>query len=707
MSALSIQPTYPIFTDADGQPLEDGYIWIGTANLDPQGNPTNVYWDAALTQLAGQPIRTLNGYPANSGTPARLYVNSDYSIRVMNRNGSTVYSAPTATERYSDVVVNITLSDLIFTQAGIGAVPRTALSKMREIVSVMDFGAVGDWDGVSGNDDTAAIQAAFDYAAGLSEAGTSAEVIFPYSSGVYGVSASINVSAENIYVSGQGIARIQPTDLSAASTYAIFNLTGSASRVTIKDLTFYMFGSLCNGIAANQIWRQATIENCQFIGGNTGLDFAVSGLDKWGTTINKCRFQDCDYGMRWIMNGQTGTIKDCLFFNCATYALVATNGWQLNVEGSVFESNGSLRGKAVYLSSINGAHFDCCQGELLFYDNAATGVAADYAYLFVNSNVKATACRWWGGSWGSVAPGNSRQYGVFLDNSLLTLESTELYGFQNWAVYAAGANPSKVFCDLASRTDYKIGGSLLINNTVDLGDNYVVDGAFERFRAAGTGTLPFSWQLPGGGGPVRKTTGLMGQYSVAALEIVDGNLYQTNDILVESNERIAIRFWLKINTGPGIKCAIINSDGGAILDYVMAGGGDEINIGGGAEKQGLIAWTYTIPATNVKRIKLQFTLSGANPSAQIEEVAVYKVPSFATTGAVYSDNDASFGFKGSFAPMLGYRSGKNRVNTAAPLVDLWTVGDRIKQRTPTVGQPKAWVCTVAGTPGTWVSEGNL
>lgn len=93
MPALEIQQPFPIFTDIDGQPLEDGYIWIGAANLDPQTNPINVYWDAALTLPAGQPIRTLAGYPANNGTPARLYVNSDYSIRVMNKNGSVVYTS--------------------------------------------------------------------------------------------------------------------------------------------------------------------------------------------------------------------------------------------------------------------------------------------------------------------------------------------------------------------------------------------------------------------------------------------------------------------------------------------------------------------------------------------------------------------------------------------------------------------------------------
>lgn len=159
MSALSIQPTYPIFTDIDGQPLENGYVWIGTENLNPQTNPINVYWDAALTVQATQPIRTLAGYPSNSGTPARLYVNSDYSIQVQNRNGSVVYSAPAATERYSDAVISgINASQVVYDPAGTGAVATTVQAKLREIVSVLDFGA--DKTGVT--DSTVAFQAAID-----------------------------------------------------------------------------------------------------------------------------------------------------------------------------------------------------------------------------------------------------------------------------------------------------------------------------------------------------------------------------------------------------------------------------------------------------------------------------------------------------------------------------------------------------------------
>lgn len=35
------------------------------------------------------------------------------------------------------------------------------------------------------------------------------------------------------------------------------------------------------------------------------------------------------------------------------------------------------------------------------------------------------------------------------------------------------------------------------------------------------------------------------------------------------------------------------------------------------------------------------------------------------------------------------------------------LGQYIKNGNPVVGQPKGWYCTVSGTPGTWVSEGNL
>lgn len=161
MTTLSIQPPFPAFTDIDGQPLENGYVFVGTANLNPVTNPISVFWDAALTQPAAQPVRTLGGYPMNSGTPGRLYVNSDYSIQVQNSKGSVVYSSPAAGERFSDVVVTVDSSSVAFTQAGSGALTTTAQAKMRQRVSILDFAGV---DPTGATDSTAGITAAITYA---------------------------------------------------------------------------------------------------------------------------------------------------------------------------------------------------------------------------------------------------------------------------------------------------------------------------------------------------------------------------------------------------------------------------------------------------------------------------------------------------------------------------------------------------------------
>ena len=104
MPAIIIESPYPLFTDDDGVALEDGYIYVGTANLDPVANPVAVYFDSALTIPAAQPIRTSGGYPVYSGSPARLFVNGDYSIRVNDKTGALVFSASTSTGTTGTVV---------------------------------------------------------------------------------------------------------------------------------------------------------------------------------------------------------------------------------------------------------------------------------------------------------------------------------------------------------------------------------------------------------------------------------------------------------------------------------------------------------------------------------------------------------------------------------------------------------------------------
>jgi parallel beta-helix repeat protein len=84
-------------------------------------------------------------------------------------------------------------------------------------------------------------------------------------------------------------------------------------------------------------------------------------------------------------------------------------------------------------------------------------------------------------------------------------------------------------------------------------------------------------------------------------------------------------------------------------------------------------------------------LSGTGSRNLLDETNYYNAGS---SGTVLNDSTSGFIV--------------SQYGTAAPASSgTWGVGDRVIQSVPVVGNPKGWRCTVAGNPGTWVSEGNL
>jgi hypothetical protein len=94
MPLTQLAPPYPIFTDKNGDPLDAGYLYFGVANLNPETNPIQVYYDRGLTQPAAQPLRTSNGYVMRNGSPALLYANDQFSVTVRNKNSELVIYSP-------------------------------------------------------------------------------------------------------------------------------------------------------------------------------------------------------------------------------------------------------------------------------------------------------------------------------------------------------------------------------------------------------------------------------------------------------------------------------------------------------------------------------------------------------------------------------------------------------------------------------------
>ena len=276
MSALSVEPPFPAFADAGGQPLEDGYIWIGTVNLNPITNPIVAYWDSALTITAVQPIRTSGGYPVYQGTPANIYVNSDYSIQVQNKNGSVVYSAPAATERYGNI---INLVDINFIQAGVGAVTRTALAKMREPVTVQDFGASSS---ATAAVNTAAINAALASGAKMVEIVNDGGIMLvndtisvPSGVAFVGRNKPVIKLANNSFPVGGDVVQ-----LTSATDSVVDGITIDANIQNNGGNVYAIHGTLC---------VECSVQNCNVINSKFGIFFLGGNTLKFtGNVVDAC-----------------------------------------------------------------------------------------------------------------------------------------------------------------------------------------------------------------------------------------------------------------------------------------------------------------------------------------------------------------------------------------------------------------------------------
>lgn len=96
---LRVGNPFSIYMDLAGALLDSGYIYIGVANDDPEVSPVDVFWDAALTIPAPQPLRTRGGYVVNGAAPALVFTGeADYSERVRDADGALVSYAPSASD---------------------------------------------------------------------------------------------------------------------------------------------------------------------------------------------------------------------------------------------------------------------------------------------------------------------------------------------------------------------------------------------------------------------------------------------------------------------------------------------------------------------------------------------------------------------------------------------------------------------------------
>ena len=193
-----------------------------------------------------------------------------------------------------------TSEQVTFLASGTGASQRTVLDKLRDAVSVKDFGAVGD--GVA--DDTAAIQAAITYAASTINGAIGMEVFLP--TGTYLISSRITLPNRVGLRGANGRGTVIQPHSSFADSYMFHAVNGTSSMFGsyLSDMYIDARGKNMSAVVYSQAWQ----ETC-------GMYKVVVQFD--GTT---------NYGV-YMANGYGGAalchFDQCEIFSNSSFATAA------------------------------------------------------------------------------------------------------------------------------------------------------------------------------------------------------------------------------------------------------------------------------------------------------------------------------------------------------------------------------------------------
>jgi hypothetical protein len=364
-----------------------------------------------------------------------------------------------------------------------------------------------------------------------------------------------------------------------------------------------------------------------------------------------------------------------------------------NTSGIVFNSdNTSLYQTVATNPLLPGAYGSILENVALFGDKAGSSTAADGVVVRCTMECRGVAAR------------NFFRYGFRIYADLGTGGSTEgdanqwtLYRCQAIAngdhgVYVNGDDANtgvaiKVFSQLNG--GYGIFDNSLIGNTY-IGCDTVANtlGSMSATRASAANTVIGLWEDDGS-----KTS----QFEGDSNTIIGGN--GGNPSATSSSFSMWGGFaqrkpYQYINTRGTEQVA-------AQLGTVLSDTSMTVQTFGAATSEGsLTAWKFQFNSTE-KAWFLQYANTAAfTPIAYLNSSAsLYTLKAF--TGPVFQNGyavRASGGINTALVRMLG---------TVAPTTGTWVVGDIVYNSAPAAGGFIGWVCTTAGTPGTWKTFGAI
>ena len=323
----------------------------------------------------------------------------------------------------------IVASKLDFTQSGTGATTRTVESKLRDVVSVKDFGAVGD--GVT--DDTAAIQAALNT--------TSLEIFIP--DGTYRVKAlstttgtpALTSSVDNRLIHGPGILT------ASEQVKVLFQVTGDNNTVSIN-----IDGNNNVGYAILVKGSNPTVTNCNI--------YDLNGFDTFGATAIYLNFADG-------VTDSSALVSNNTIRNLTAEQGISTLGFCRAILVSADITNYS---KTVFVTGNNIEDVNGAEGDAIVVTNGGTTSPKDLP-CFISDNV----INGWSRRAVKIAANKVTVHSNYFTNNL----DASLPSLQRVVDITNGSDIT-VSANTFNRCNYQGQIALIIDNTQDPANNIII-----------------------------------------------------------------------------------------------------------------------------------------------------------------------------------------------------------------------------------------
>lgn len=690
MTAIATSP-FPIYLDVDGSALENGYLYFGVAGQNPETNPITVYWDSTFETPAAQPIRTSGGYAVRNGTPAMVYFSAtDYSITVRDKNRRLVYSK-LSTDNAAAQQLELPVAD-VFTGNGATTVYTLSKTPSGQASLHVSIGGVTQTPGVDYTLTNGSKILTFTSAP---PSGTTIVVLYGQSSEAlsqisYTVQASIATAGQTVfnltnqYTPGANTLAVYLNGLrlTVVSDYAetsTSSITLTAGAVAGDELLFVTGTTEINPVSITA----------------SAVAYTPSGVGSIVTTAqNKLReflISVKDYGA--VGDGvadDTAPIQNAI--NAAIAVSIAIGNYAI---AAVYLPAGIYKISSTIKTQGNPTTGQCSiKGDghfLTVIKPTGDFTAINIANSYVDSGEFSIE---WATQDAATIP--ATRIGIELASgdrqfALTTLRNVQVRGayrgyvLNDWTGQPLGTTwlASLEKCHAIRCADWGIWiNSKTGSTTMRLMQCYV------RAENAVGGAQYGKGIYINNVNEILFEQCAVDQCLNEWLSLVNYNVAVFNSIAFEGNRMSSAAAVAVQLNGPQ---NIINGFKDIVNVFDTGGNARVVYLGGNARTLAIAGYSEQGSTVAGGTTKYRVAFNSANTMISVTDRSI--IPTQVLNngwviGAVYEGRRIS-------------------TSGAAPSQGTWIRGDYVQNGFPAVGSPKGWYCTVSGTPGTWVSEGNL